>query len=114
MGGEVVAETARRLAGEVREGDTLARLGGDEYVMLVEDFEDREQVGTIGQRVLARFNEPVSTIIGDIPVSASVGVHVATDQDDYDTLLRAADHAMYEAKRSGPGGIRYSPGEGAR
>jgi GGDEF domain-containing protein len=42
-------------------------------------------------------------------VSASVGIHVATDADDYDTLLRAADTAMYDAKHSDPGGIRFSP-----
>jgi GGDEF domain-containing protein len=41
-------------------------------------------------------------------VSASIGIHIATDDDDYDALLRAADHAMYDAKRRGPGGLRFS------
>ena len=40
--------------------------------------------------------------------SASIGIHVATDDDDYDSLLRAADGAMYDAKRSGQGGVRLS------
>jgi diguanylate cyclase (GGDEF)-like protein/PAS domain S-box-containing protein len=108
VGDEVLVEVARRLAERVRRCDTLARHGGDEYVMLLEELADLEQTIAIGQRVLAAFAEPLATLGGDLLVSASIGLHIATDDDDYDSLLRAADHAMYEAKRSGPGGIRFS------
>jgi diguanylate cyclase (GGDEF)-like protein/PAS domain S-box-containing protein len=111
VGDEVLVEVAGRLVQCVRGCDTLARHGGDEYVVLLEEIADREQATSIGQRVLAGFNEPVRTVVGDIAVSASIGIHVATDDDDYDSLLRAADGAMYEAKRSGQGGIRFSPAE---
>jgi GGDEF domain-containing protein len=77
--------------------------------MFLEDLVDRDQADAIGRRLLAGFTEPVRTIAGDVPVSASIGIHVATDADDYDAVLRAADGAMYDAKRSGPGGIRFSP-----
>jgi diguanylate cyclase (GGDEF)-like protein/PAS domain S-box-containing protein len=107
VGDQVLVEVARRLADGVRECDTLARHGGDEYVMLLEELVDQEQVRAIGQRVLAGFKEPVHTVVGDIPMWASIGIHVATDDDDYDSLLRAADAAMYDAKRSGQGGIRF-------
>ena len=77
--------------------------------MLLEDLVDREQAAEIGGRILAAFSEPVRTAAGSLPVSASIGIHVATDDDDYDALIRAADTAMYDAKRSEPGGIRFSP-----
>jgi diguanylate cyclase (GGDEF)-like protein len=108
IGDVVLIEVARRLADRVRGCDTLARLGGDEYVMLLEELVDQEQATSIGQRVLAGFDEPLHTAVGDIPVSASIGIHLATDDDDYDSLLRLADGAMYDAKRSGRGGIRVS------
>jgi len=109
VGDEVLVEVASRLLRRARGCDTLARHGGDEYVILLEEIADREQVTSIGQRVLAGFSEPVRTVGGKISVSASIGIHVATDDDDYDSLLRAADGAMYEAKRSGHGALRFSP-----
>lgn len=108
VGDEVLIEIARRLLECLRECDTLARHGGDEYVMLLEELTDQEQVASIAERILARFREPVRTDVGDIPVWASIGVHVADDGDDYDSLLRAADGAMYDAKRAGQGGVRFS------
>lgn len=109
VGDEVLVEVASRLVARVRRCDTLARLGGDEYVMLLEELVDQDQAAVIGQRVLAGFTEPMRTVAGNLQVSASIGIHVATDDDDYDALLRAADGAMYDAKRSGPGGMRFSP-----
>jgi diguanylate cyclase (GGDEF)-like protein/PAS domain S-box-containing protein len=109
VGDQVLVEVARRLAGRVRAADTLARYGGDEFVMLLEDLVDREQAAEVGSRILAAFSEPVRTAAGSLPVSASVGIHLAIDDDDYAALLRAADSAMYDAKRSEPGGVRFSP-----
>jgi diguanylate cyclase (GGDEF)-like protein/PAS domain S-box-containing protein len=108
VGDQVLVEVASRLVQCVRGCDTLARHGGDEYVMLLEEIVDLEQATSIGQRVLAGFTEPVRTVVGNISVSASIGIHIATDDDDYGSLLREADGAMYEAKRSGQGGIRFS------
>jgi diguanylate cyclase (GGDEF)-like protein/PAS domain S-box-containing protein len=109
VGDAVLVEIARRLSDRVRRCDTLARYGGDEYVMLLEELVSPEQAAGIGVRVLAGFAEPVPTVAGNLPVSASIGIHVATDSDDYDALLHAADTAMYDAKRNDPGGIRFSP-----
>ena len=108
VGDAVLVEIARRLSECVRRSDTLARYGGDEYVMLLEELVSPEQAAAIGQRVLAGFAEPVPTVAGNLPVSASIGIRIATDNDDHDALLRAADTAMYNAKRNGPGEIRFS------
>ncbi|MDQ1483292.1 MAG: Diguanylate cyclase, domain, partial [Actinomycetota bacterium] len=62
---------------------------------------------TIAQRLLDAFSEPVRTTAGDIAVWASIGIHVSTEDDDYDSLLRSADTAMYDAKRTGDGGISF-------
>jgi diguanylate cyclase (GGDEF)-like protein/PAS domain S-box-containing protein len=109
VGDEVLIEVARRLLECVRGSDTLTRHGGDEFVILLEELADLDQACSIGQRVVSAFDEPLATVVGSIPVSASVGIHVATDDDDYDSLLRAADRAMYDVKRSGRGGLRFSP-----
>lgn len=108
VGDEVLVEVARRLGDCVRGCDTLARHGGDEYVVLLEELADQEQATAIGQRMLSAFHEPVRTVVGELAVSASIGIHIAMDDDDYDSLLRASDSAMYEAKRSGQGGVRFS------
>jgi len=109
VGDEVLVEVARRLLDCVRGCDTVTRHGGDEFVILLEELVNIEQATSIGQRVLKAFDQPLQTLAGNIPVSASIGIHVATDDDDYQSLLRAADGAMYNAKRSGSGGIRHSP-----
>jgi diguanylate cyclase (GGDEF)-like protein/PAS domain S-box-containing protein len=108
VGDEVLVEVARRLVIGGRGCDTVARYGGDEYVILAEELVDAEQAAVIGARVLSRFAEPVRTLAGDIAVSASIGIHLATDDDDFESLLRTADRAMYDAKRSGRDGIRFS------
>jgi diguanylate cyclase (GGDEF)-like protein/PAS domain S-box-containing protein len=108
VGDEVLVEVARRLNGCVRGCDTLTRHGGDEFVVLLEELADQEQATLIVERVVSAFDEPVRTVAGNIPVSASIGIHVATDDDDYQSLLRAADSAMYDVKRNGRGGIRFS------
>ncbi len=110
VGDEVLVTVANRLTQGVRSSDSLARYGGDEYVMLLEDLVDRAQATAIGRRVLAGFAQPVRTTAGDIAVSGSIGIHIAADDDDYDALLKAADRAMYDAKRNGAGSLRLSDG----
>jgi diguanylate cyclase (GGDEF)-like protein/PAS domain S-box-containing protein len=108
VGDEVLVEVAARLKDRGRGCDTLVRYGGDEFVFLLEELADRDQAALVGERILTALQVPLRTLAGEIIVFASIGIHVATNRDDYDSLLRAADRAMYEAKRSGPGAIRFS------
>ena len=102
VGDELLCEVARRLVGVVQPGEVLARLGGDEFVYVMENLSSTEDAATAAQQLIARIAAPVDLRGYDVRVSASIGISVyPTDGQDTDHLLRAADTAMYEAKRQG-------------
>jgi diguanylate cyclase (GGDEF)-like protein/PAS domain S-box-containing protein len=105
VGDEVLVEVARRLGGCIRAADTLARYGGDEFVLILEEVDNTSNAGEIGARVLECLAGPVQTSAGPLHVSASVGIHAASVGSRADELISAADAAMYEAKRAGRGRV---------
>jgi diguanylate cyclase (GGDEF)-like protein len=109
IGDKVLVETARRLLLEVRESDTVARIGGDEFVIILHRVDDAREVETIAERINERMSEPF--VFGDVTVglSASIGIalyprHAATVDD----LIDRADAAMYVAKESGRNAYRMA------
>ena len=101
-GDELLVAVAGRLSERLRPGDTLARLSGDEFVMLCEDLDDPSQAEAIAQRVDAAFVEPFVLRTVEIAVRASVGIAFTGQSDDSpEDILRHADTAMYQAKRKG-------------
>jgi diguanylate cyclase (GGDEF)-like protein/PAS domain S-box-containing protein len=105
VGDEVLKEFARRLAASVRAADTVARLAGDEFVIVLEDVQGADQAARIGAHLVEAMRAPFSTAAGAIPVSASVGITLADagagPVPDQEQLLGLADAALYEAKRAG-------------
>lgn len=101
----VLAEVARRLARVVRPTDTIARIGGDEFVACYPEVPGREEAEVLAERLLAAVTEPVW--LGDrfVPVAASAGLTLSGYGDDAPTLLRQSDAAMYAAKRAGRGRV---------
>jgi diguanylate cyclase (GGDEF)-like protein len=101
IGDQVLAAVAARLQSLLRAGDTVARLSGDEFGILVEDVADQAEAGLIAARVVEAFAHPIELEGRLVPVSVSVGVDVAEAGTDSETLIRNADFAMYGAKETG-------------
>src|SRR5262249_36388819 len=105
-GDRLLVEVARRLQAAVRPGDTVARFGGDEFVVLCEGVAS-EGINALGDRLLAPFEAPI-VLDDEIEVFASASIGLAMfDGGDVDPsdLLRDADAAMYRAKALGRGRI---------
>jgi diguanylate cyclase (GGDEF)-like protein/PAS domain S-box-containing protein len=101
-GDEVLRVVAKRLAALVRPADTIARFGGDEFVVLCEDVTDHGGAERIAQRIADALDAPIVVGDTDVVVSASIGVAVVDDPAlEVETLLRDADAAMYRAKERG-------------
>ena len=99
----------------LRESDTVARMGGDEFLILLPKVTDREHAMQVAQRVLAAIKEPLQIDGHLIEVSASLGIAIYPEHgDDELTLIMHGDAAMYEAKRQKLGVAVYQPemGEG--
>jgi diguanylate cyclase (GGDEF)-like protein/PAS domain S-box-containing protein len=100
-GDVVLVTTARRLLAAVRIGDTVARTGGDEFLILTDELLDPQDVTRLAERVGAAVGEPVDVQGHPVFVSASIGIAVTQIEVDPDELVRDADLAMYRAKEEG-------------
>jgi diguanylate cyclase (GGDEF)-like protein/PAS domain S-box-containing protein len=100
-GDELLLEVAARLESAVRPADMVARVGGDEFVLVCEDVGAEADAIKLAKRVLERFAEPVRLRDRDHRVTASVGVVLQPGADDPESLVRHADAAMYLAKERG-------------
>ena len=101
LGDELVETMAERLRTTLRPGSTVARFGGDEFVVLCEDLADDDAALAVARRLLAAVAEPVALSTQEVFVTASIGVAIAAPDATPDTLLRDADAAMYRAKNTG-------------
>lgn len=100
-GDAVLKVVAQRLQAAVRATDTVARMGGDEFVVLLPQVSDARDASAVGKKLLLAIEKPIRWGAHLLGVSVSVGVtHFAAAEDDASALLERADQAMYRAKLS--------------
>jgi diguanylate cyclase (GGDEF)-like protein len=110
-GDELLVAVAGRLNGLLRQRDTVARIAGDEFVVLFDDLDGPEAVKGVADRALGALSSQFKLVDCEVTISASIGIAVReTHAGPIEELLRVADEAMYEAKRAG--GARYQIAEG--
>ncbi|MDX8395442.1 MAG: diguanylate cyclase [Mariprofundaceae bacterium] len=103
-GDEVLMEAAKRLSASVREADTVARMGGDEFTIILREVHHQQDVEQVAKKVVKAIAAPfkLGGVITSESISASVGVAMfPQDAEQRDALITAADNAMYQAKNSG-------------
>jgi diguanylate cyclase (GGDEF)-like protein/PAS domain S-box-containing protein len=102
VGDELLVAVASRMQLALRDVDTLARMGGDEFVAVMTDVDSVQDCIHLAHRVLAACGEPIRVQGSEIRVTASIGITMyPQDNAEADQLMRHADQAMYEAKQSG-------------
>ncbi|MGI3903241.1 MAG: bifunctional diguanylate cyclase/phosphodiesterase [Janthinobacterium lividum] len=108
IGDEVLRHVAKRLLGELAPGDTVARVGGDEFIILLPGDDAAGRAAAVAPRVVAAMCRPFRVDDQCIEIGASIGVAIhPTDGGDADALTRAADAAMYRVKEGGRGGLCF-------
>jgi diguanylate cyclase (GGDEF)-like protein/PAS domain S-box-containing protein len=110
VGDDVLNQAAQRLIAATRGDDTVARMGGDEFAIVLDIPEHQEPVGlaeTISVRIASLIADPIQAGGLDHALSVSIGIRIADDGATADTLLRDADAAMYHIKAHGGNGHRF-------
>lgn len=107
IGDEVLVGTARRMRRQVREQDTLARTGGDEFVLVMPGT-DADGAAHLAQKLLDSISKPLRVAHHELSVTPSVGIAMyPQDGRDFDSLVQHADVAMYRAKQDGRNAYRF-------
>lgn len=101
VGDAVLAEFARRLQAELRAGDLAARMGGDEFAILVENVASLDALEAIAAKLVAAFERDIVVDPLSLTVGTSIGIALSRGDVDGDALLREADAGLYEAKQAG-------------
>lgn len=111
VGDVLLRQVAGRLCARIRETDTLARIGGDEFTVIATNVRGLEDAQVVGRDVLAEFARPFRIDQHDLALTASIGISMFPDNAlDAEQLLQQADTAMYAAKNSGKNKLMlYSP-----
>tara|TARA_R110001583_G_scaffold85458_2_gene223890 strand:- start:3026 stop:7765 length:4740 start_codon:yes stop_codon:yes gene_type:complete len=107
-GDDVLRQICTRINNQIRPGDTLARMGGDELVLLIPDLKDINQLNVAAERILAIVSTPLDIDGQELQVTASIGISVSdNDIDEPMKLVKQAGLAMYQAKQLGSNNVQW-------
>jgi diguanylate cyclase (GGDEF)-like protein/PAS domain S-box-containing protein len=107
-GDMLLQQVAERLTGATRQGDTVARLSGDEFTVILEDVQDPRDAAVVAHKILHMLVEPFDLAGNEANISSSIGVAIyPADAGDPQTLIKLADSAMYRAKHLGRNGCQF-------
>jgi diguanylate cyclase (GGDEF)-like protein/PAS domain S-box-containing protein len=107
-GDRVLGETSRRLESVIRPGDIVARMGGDEFVVLCENLASPDDAEKIATRIVQTVGKPIPVAAGVASVTASVGIAIGSLGESAASIVARADEAMYRTKQDGKAGYRFA------
>jgi diguanylate cyclase (GGDEF)-like protein len=108
IGDRVLLEVSSRLKSCVRSGDTVARIGGDEFVFILEGIAVLDEAEEVARQIIATVSEPIMMEGKEFFITPSIGIAIYPfDEDDVNSLLKKANSAMYKAKNAGRNTFRY-------
>jgi diguanylate cyclase (GGDEF)-like protein len=108
QGDQVLIKVANRFKQNIRESDTVARLSGDEFAIIIEELSSEQDAGFVAQKLIETLSKPFEIGQSKIELSASIGISLfPRDGDDSDALIRQADAAMYRVKHTTKGDFQF-------
>ncbi len=107
-GDSVLITVGKRIQHCIRKSDTVARMGGDEYSVLLRGFEDKKEITKVVKKIHKTLQEKMHIGDNECYVNASIGIAIYPDNGtNIETLLKNSDSTMYEVKKNGKGGFEF-------
>jgi len=111
MVGDIILKmVAARLLKIIRESDTVARIGGDEFLIIQTEVNDKETIAFVADKILNKLADPFDLAGTEIKIGASIGIAIYPEHgNNIQLLIKKADKAMYKAKKLGKGTYTFTP-----
>jgi diguanylate cyclase (GGDEF)-like protein/PAS domain S-box-containing protein len=112
-GDTVLKEVAKRLCSGVRQTDTVARIGGDEFLVILTELQEAGDAGRVAKKLIRIVSQPVAVGSAHLSIGCSIGIATyPTNGGNIDQLIKLADDAMYSVKNAGKNGFAFADGNG--